>query len=279
MPDRDHSPKRKGKYEFRIQMKNTQLFKMVTKAIKMLLDDARFEIHPDEGLTMQTMDPAHVSLVQLHIAPRGFMHFECLHPTTIGLSVKSLAAIMDRADKNAQFELSKLLAKEEILIAWQTDSRRVEYNLKLIDIESDDLGIPETEYETIVAIDSKEFKKMTLDFQRSCDELCLQSSVVERQNFFTFFAKSDDVSGKCIWKEGSDMQVVKMKPITQSFSSRYLQIFSGACPLSTKVVLSMAKDVPLYVRFLLTLENQEEEESTETVGVLGFYLAPKIDNE
>lgn len=72
----------------------------------------------------------------------------------------------------------------------------------------------------------------------------------------------------------ADSVTVKMtEPICQAFAAKYLNHFAKATPLSGRVNLSLAPDVPLVVEYLI-----EDDEESET-GHVRYYLAPKIDED
>lgn len=74
-------------------------------------------------------------------------------------------------------------------------------------------------------------------------------------------------------KPADAVKVDVKDPITQNFATKYLNHFAKATPLSSKVNLSLAPDVPLVVEYLI-----EDSEGAEN-GHVRFYLAPKIDEE
>ena len=58
------------------------------------------------------------------------------------------------------------------------------------------------------------------------------------------------------------------EPVALNFALRYLNFFTKATPLSSTVLLSLSKDVPLVVEYRL-----------EDLGHIRYYLALKIEDE
>jgi proliferating cell nuclear antigen len=71
--------------------------------------------------------------------------------------------------------------------------------------------------------------------------------------------------------EGSGEDALKLEcqdPVNQQFAIRYLNMFNKAAPLSTHTRLCLHNEQPLVVEYKI-----------EELGVLKYYLAPKINDE
>jgi proliferating cell nuclear antigen len=135
----------------------------------------------------------------------------------------------------------------------------------LISLDSEHLGIPDTEYTSEITMNSSEFSKL-------CRELYSLSETVtfEISSTYVKFAVDGEVgSGSIMIKTSGDETMNDgVKPddaVTLSFALRYLNLFNKAYTLSNSVKISMAADTPLVVEY-----------EVETLGSLKFYLAPKI---
>lgn len=151
------------------------------------------------------------------------------------------------------------------------DGRVTEFQVKLMDIESEHLGIPDTEYKCVVRMPSSEFQRIIRDLGFLDDTVSIGVS----KNGVKFSVSGDVGSGSVTHKPstGSDNPdehiIIEMEEPTElTFALRYLAFFTKATPLSPTVSLHMSKDVPLMVEF-----------KVEKLGYLRFYLAPKIDDE
>lgn len=69
-------------------------------------------------------------------------------------------------------------------------------------------------------------------------------------------------------QEEASTVVTLQKPVTQTYSLKYLTNFAKATPLSKAVVLGMSEEIPLLVEYKI-----------EEMGYLRYYLAPKIGEE
>jgi proliferating cell nuclear antigen len=142
-----------------------------------------------------------------------------------------------------------------------------------MDIDSEHLGIPDTEYKCQVKMPSEEF-------QRICKEMAIMGDTVKisaSKEGVKFSVTGDIGSGSIICKQGGGVddeeeESVSIKledEVSLTFALRYLTMFAKATPLSSSVTLKMSPDVPLVVEYGIG----------EDMGHIRFYLAPKISEE
>jgi proliferating cell nuclear antigen len=140
-----------------------------------------------------------------------------------------------------------------------------------MDIESEQLGIPDTPYKCQVQISSKAFKKIISDLQVmgdtatiSCGKEGIRFSVSGSIGSGNILLKANDES------ENHDEHVIinMEEPVELNFALRYLNFFTKATPLSKTVVISMSPDVPVVVEYPI-----------DECGYVKYYLAPKIEED
>jgi proliferating cell nuclear antigen PCNA len=69
-------------------------------------------------------------------------------------------------------------------------------------------------------------------------------------------------------KDDQKVTIEMEEPVELNFALRYLNFFTKATALSSRVVISMSPDVPIVVEYPI-----------EEVGYVKYYLAPKIDED
>ena len=154
----------------------------------------------------------------------------------------------------------------------QSADRISDFELKLMDIDSEHLGIPDTDYKSTV-------KMPAAEFQRICKDLSILGDTVTiaiGKEGVKFSVQGEMGSGNMTMrsntsvdtKEDDQVEVHFEEPVALNFALRYLNFFTKATPLSGTVLLSLSKDVPLVVEYRL-----------EDLGHIRFYLAPKIEDE
>lgn len=152
------------------------------------------------------------------------------------------------------------------------------FNLKLMDIDCEQLGIPETEYKAVVLMPSNEFQKICRDLSAIGDTVTISAT----KEGVKFGVNGEIGKGEMLIKssiEGNvddndddlddeNIIVRVTEPVVQQFSIKFLNNFTKATSLSQNVKISMGPDVPLEISYEI-----------QKTGYLRYYLAPKIDDD
>merc|ERR1711933_539732 len=150
------------------------------------------------------------------------------------------------------------------------DDRIADFDLKLMQIESEHMEIPEQQYKVVARLPSGEFQKICRDLKEFGETMQMSAS----KEGIKFSVAGDVGSGNVMLKpREADKPEDKVtltvhEPVTATFALRYLVNFSKAAPLCGQVELGLGADAPLLVKY--DIEKPEN-------GHLQFYLAPKID--
>ena len=143
-----------------------------------------------------------------------------------------------------------------------------DFELRLMDIDSEQLGIPDTEYAATVKLPSSEFARIVRDLASIGDTVVISVT----KDGVKFSTTGDAGSANVTLKQHSAADakdeattVECSEPVTLSFALRYLNSFAKAAPLSPSVTLSMSKELPIVVSFQL-----------EQLGQVSYFLAPKL---
>merc|ERR1712179_197950 len=131
------------------------------------------------------------------------------------------------------------------------------YELRLMDLDVEQLGIPEQDYQATFTMPSSEFTKIVKDL------LIIGESVTidVKKSSVTFKAEAIGDNDEAFELEVND-------PIELSFATQYLKKFTAAGPLSRDVTIALSPDVPMVISY-----------EVEDFGHLKYFLAPKIDDD
>eukprot|EP00559_Dactyliosolen_fragilissimus_P006488 CAMPEP_0184859952 /NCGR_PEP_ID=MMETSP0580-20130426/4910_1 /TAXON_ID=1118495 /ORGANISM="Dactyliosolen fragilissimus" /LENGTH=185 /DNA_ID=CAMNT_0027356855 /DNA_START=448 /DNA_END=1005 /DNA_ORIENTATION=- len=160
---------------------------------------------------------------------------------------------------------------ETLMLMFETQSqdRIADFELKLMDIDTEQLGIPDTEYKRTIKMPLGEFQRIIRDLQVLGDT-CVISCTKEGVRF----SVSGDLgtgnvlirSNSSAEKEEEQVLIDMEEPVELTFALRYLNFFTKATSLGPSVIISMSPDVPVVVEYPI-----------EDCGHIKYYLAPKID--
>merc|ERR1711933_45359 len=221
---------------------------------------------------MGSMDSSHVALVSLFLRESAFAEFKCERPTSLGMNVESLAKILKMCGPSDSLKIQWKGGADTVGFQCESgaDDRIADFDLKLMQIESEHMEIPEQQYKVMAKLPSGEFQRICRDLKEFGETMQVKAS----KEGITFSVQGDAGGGNVMLKpreaEKAEDRVALtvQEPVTATFALRYLVNFAKAAPLSGGVELGLGPDAPLLVRY--SLENADN-------GHMQFYLTPKID--
>ncbi|KAF8514241.1 proliferating cell nuclear antigen [Hysterangium stoloniferum] len=153
------------------------VLKRLLDAIKELVTDANFECN-EEGLTLQAMDNSHVALVAVKLEADGFDQYRCDRPMPLGVNLGSLTKVLKCAKDDDMVTLKATDNGDILNLIYEAKNsdRVAEYDMKLMDIDTDALGIPDTEYEARVTMSAVEFGRICRDLSQLGESVRIEVS-------------------------------------------------------------------------------------------------------
>jgi|TARA_B110000977_G_C10893377_1_gene422320 proliferating cell nuclear antigen len=139
-----------------------------------------------------------------------------------------------------------------------------------MDIDSEHLGIPDTEYAATVKMPSAEFMRICRDLSSIGDTVTISVS----KDGVKFSTTGDIGQANITCRQNTNVDkeeqtiIELQEPVTLTFALRYLNSFTKATPLAPTVQLQMSKELPVVVQYLIA-----------DMGYVRYYLAPKIEDE
>jgi proliferating cell nuclear antigen len=141
------------------------------------------------------------------------------------------------------------------------DKIKREFNLALIEIESEEKKIPSLDFTSLIEMASQDFSEVIED----CSVVADSCSFISEINSFTIKAKGSLNSFKSEFS--SDEINIRAENASSKYSLEYLQKMTKATKLTDKIKISFSTDYPLRLDF------------TTPFIELGFILAPRVDSE
>ncbi|RAL63199.1 hypothetical protein DID88_004278 [Monilinia fructigena] len=254
------------------RLEQADLLKKVVDAIKDLVQDCNFDCN-DSGIALQAMDNSHVALVSMMLKAEGFSPYRCDRNVALGVNLTSLTKVL-RAAQNEDILTIKAEDAPDVLnlVFESSESDRLsEYDLKLMDIDQEHLGIPDTEYAAVITMPSSEFKRICVDLMALSESVSIEAT----KDGVKFHCNGDIGNGAVTLRSHSNVDkpdlnvdIELTEPVSLTFSLKYLVNFCKAAGLSKSVKLCLSNEVPLLVEYQLAGSSY-----------LRFYLAPKIGDD
>lgn len=111
------------------------------------------------------MDNSHVALVSMMLKAEGFSPFRCDRNIALGIDLNSLTKVLRAAQNEDILTLKAEDAPDVVNLVFESSEtdRLSEYDIKLMDIDQEHLGIPDTDYAATIEMPSAEFQRICRD--------------------------------------------------------------------------------------------------------------------
>ena len=254
-------------------MNDPSKLKKILDALRDLVEEANIDAN-ETGLSLQAMDTAHVALVSMNLDKNSFEKYNCTNPTTLGVNLGSIQKILKCGDSSDILTLQTTEDNSGLRFKFenQTNERFLEFQMSLMDIDSEHLSIEDSEPDASIELSCSEFTKICKDLTQfgdtvkiSVDSKCVTFAVNGSNTDAHFTYANFESAGK----DGSQVSITCTEQIELSFALRYLNFFTKAAPLSENVKLCLSKERPFLVQFDLD----------DDAGSIKYYLAPKVDDD
>jgi len=257
---------------FEARLVQGDLLKKVLESLKELLTEATWDCS-DTGIQLQAMDNSHVSLVSVSLRADGFDKFRCDRQLAMGMNLGSMSKILKCASNNDIITIKAQDNADTVTFMFESPNQDKvsDFEMKLMNLDAEHLGIPETDYAAVIKMPSMEFQRVIKDLSQFGESLVIACS----KEGVKFSAAGDIGVGTIkiaqtanVDKEEEAVTIEMQEPVTLAFACRYLNMFTKATCLSGQVCLSMSPEVPLVVEY-----------NIGEIGHVRYYLAPKIEDE
>lgn len=248
-----------------VKFSNAKLLKQIVDAIKELVEDANINFIND-GIYIKSMDRAHVALFNLKLNKEKLEIYKCDKNVLIGISIVNLNKVFKfaNAEDSIIMKFDEGKNSDVLDIMFGSNVKKSEFELKLMNIDVEELVIGEMSYDYVIVIKSRELKDIISELSFIGDSFYIfveEKHVVFEVSGDLGKLKSTITECGIICNNGADAaNSNKLK-----FSTKYLSHFTKPYLLCEDLKLYMSENLPLLIKY-------EFEE-----GILEYYLAPKMD--
>lgn len=238
-----------------IKLENPVLLSKAVELISELVTEVKIRVNA-YGLSITAIDPANVAMVGFKFPKSSFSQFET-GDMILGVNLDSLKQILKRCSPRSSLILEH---KDGYLNIQILDRIKRNFNLSLIEIESEDKEIPNLEYSSVIEINSVDFIASVED----CAVVADACSFVIKDGKFIIEAKGLNAAKS---EFSGDEAKINGENCRAKYSLEYLSKFIKGSKLCEKTILKFAEDHPLR----MDLKDNFME--------LSFILAPRVETE
>jgi len=253
-------------------LSQASVLKRTIEAMKELCKEINFDCS-EKGIEVQSMDSSHVALVSLILREKAFQDYKCDRATTLGMNMEAVSKVMKMCNPTDVLKLRQENGADHATFQCENtaEDEVAEFDLKLMQIESEHMEIPEQQYSVVTKMPSAKFLKIVKDLKEFGETLQISAS----KDGLRFSVKGDLGDGNVMLKPRESDKIEEKvelnvkEPVVATFALAYLVKFAKAAPLCGQVELGVGADMPIAVKF--ELDNAEN-------GHMQFHLAPKVED-
>lgn len=269
-------------------IKNHKNLTNILDVISSILESSNL-IFTKEGLKISGMDISHVSLLKFHYYIDDFDKYEFDNEKNIyaGINLSDLVKILKLGDINETLMLD-ISNEEQLNINFNGNGLNKQFSLKLIELDRQEMNIPNIEFDLIMNISSKIFTNIlnsllitdtdSLKFSINDDKLSLSSDGIMASLKIDFLNDENKSKSKKLKITKKDKKITEIDEIdyklhkcngnfNSSFSINLLKKILKANQIIPDINCYLSPQTPLKLDYKLTSNNSRLE----------FYLSPKCD--
>jgi len=254
----------------------------------------------EEGLSFQTMDNSHVSIVELTIPKEWFSKYTCSQNVVLGVNVTILHKILAVKEKTHVLKIvyeasadtleihflnvegqpekepekevepekkGKKAKKEKVPKVVEMKTYEKHFEIPLVDMDMERMEIPTIEYEAEFSLESTNFSNIVSQLRMFGDTMEIQCSE-EQIILYTHSNDAGKMSVEISVDDLTEFAINEGQQLKLSFSLIYLNHICGFNRLTKDIDIKICSDYPLCAIYKLS-----------EGAVMRFFLAPKMEDE
>lgn len=250
------------------------VFTLIFQHLKLFTDKVSIQINED-NLYVQGMDDNHVSIFEINLQKEWFDHYH-VHESdiTLGINAVLFFKILNTRGDGQDIRLYSCENDNlEIDFTSESDTKsdfNKYFKMPLMDLDLEQLGIVDNEYDLEYSMNSKKFKGLV-------DQLASFSDVMQikySEDVISLKAESDCTEGSMEIKiDIDDMEscaVEETANFSVTYSIRFIQHMMQYFKVCATTEFYVSPDLPLQIKYKLD-ENEQ--------NYIRFFLAPKINDD
>jgi proliferating cell nuclear antigen len=234
--------------------------KSTFEVLKDILNDVNIYFKPD-GIYIVTLDTARTSLIDMHLAAENFEEYTCTEEIDTGVNMTNMYKLLKTITVNDVLMIT-IDSKEYMNIEIHSEQKKTctKFALKLLDINENQIEVPEMQMTVNTPMPSVDFQRICRDMSNIGDEI----EITRGGKTMKLYCKGDFAD------QETEIQCIEECPkMSGIYSLRYMNIFTKATSMCSTVQIMQEEQN----RFLILKYN------VANLGDLKFYLATKVSED
>jgi proliferating cell nuclear antigen len=236
--------------------------KSAFEVLKDILNDVNIYFTP-RGLQILTLDTARVALVDMFLESENFEEYRCEGDIVAGVNVTNMFKLLKFISNNDTLTV-EINSREYLDIRIENAVKRSDtrFQLKLLDINEDQIEVPNIKMAVVTTMQSIDFQRICRDMNNLANDL----EITRNASQFIIKCQGDFANQETVIEctdEGFDGEISGM------YSLKYLNLFTKATGMCASVQVMQEEDN----RFMVLKYN------VANLGELKFYLATKSSGD
>jgi proliferating cell nuclear antigen len=257
------------------QLQKAEIFTGLFQHVKAFTDHINIMFEKDR-MYIQTMDSAHVSIIEMELPASWFDAYELKQPgtLTIGISSSMLYRVLASREKTQSITIACDSGGDILMLNFDSENKAEfakHFELPLMEIDTDLMAIPEITHQAEFILSSPHFASIitqlqmfgdNMDIECGEEKIMLTANSPDQGKMFVEI-KIDDLTTFII-DEGGKLKL--------SYSLQYLHNICLYHKLAKEIEIKLSAAYPIQIIYDLGGEHGNNAK-------IKFYLAPKINDE
>lgn len=232
-----------------------------------IVDECKWNVD-ENGVNIQSVDPAHVCMVKLTVPKEYFKEWEFDgEQLELGMNIQKMEKYFKVWGANDEITIEKLEDEHRLKLS----GGNIEYKMPLLDTAGmTDPNVPQLDLPNITEFEGRYYKKALKGVGNVSDHI----KIVSNANGITFYASEDEDSIDIDVEQSQCESIEVGDEVVSLFNNEYHKAMAGIVDNDTMLEIHLGKDYPVKMFFTLTGEDDSEAEID-----VEFLVAPRIESE
>tara|TARA_Y100000591_G_scaffold58389_2_gene46835 strand:- start:3519 stop:4322 length:804 start_codon:yes stop_codon:yes gene_type:complete len=256
----------------------TNQFSHIFKNLKNISSDVEMHVK-QEGIYIQGMDPGHICLFEVNLKSYWFdkFNFDGV-PIRLGINCELMHKVINCKEEHQNISLKTTTGDKLYITLTPREGQSgitKEFELPLIDIDSELLEVPIVDYDADIEIVSQDLANLISQlslFGRDINVNCSENITFKGTGELGTMSAIMEEDQICMYAIAEDTE------INLTYSMDYLVKMVSFTKLNAVTKLHFGKDYPMKLQYDLDFVMDQEDDDEESENYIRFFLAPKIED-